>query len=1090
MPHRQNGDTELINDIRQAKHDISLEPEGAASILRSVQAQEAQFEELTRQLEFEKKRVADQLEQSAYVDDSSLRSISESNDSFSWRRSGQDESHLGDETETELSAHLLDSCLRELEEKQLMDPNDHMTSFQYPNPGMDNSHFSNGQDSDYMRDNYMAMNGSDDYARVPEGQMGSVQRHNRDFDGHHGSTGSLPRSIDDYTASPAHHPHMDDYHHPYDREDYGSRGDYEPHRDYEPQPDYRNPPPDGYIDDRYGRHSPDYVSGSQLQHPGYSYNGPPSPVGSDRFRQPPGRYGDDGYMPEEQYGRPGEGYRAPSPQNSERYNERYVGTPPGSYSHAPQFDDQYRDSPTLPRNGNYRHYDTYGPYPAPHSAAVDQIWDMLPDEDPYQSGAYDPDTMDSAPLASMDPRDSQDNLVFPHSEKGLRAPDLQEVIEYLGHSNQAIVANAAAYLQHLTYGDDGLKNKTRGLGGIPALVNLITHDNQEISRSVCGALRNISYGKANKDNKIAIKNANGIPNLVRQMRNTEDPEILEMVTGTLWNLSSTDVLKKPIIDDGLTVLTKRIVIPHSGWKGNVRDVRSMDAQWSTIFKNTSGCLRNVSSADTDTRKKMRECEGFVDSFYYVLLVATQSNEMDNKVVENAACILRNLSFRIAYEANHPDALPDKTLKKDGTMKKPAPKDAKKAGCFPSTKKNSKDGGKTGTLTKSGTLSKQSHDQYLEFPERKTPAKGAELLWQPEVIKPYLLILSNCSNPVTLEASAGTLQNISAGEWRWAGYIRASVRKEKGLPVLVELLRMDKERVVKAVALALRNLSMDPRNKELIGKYAMRDLVSRLPGGGVNDTKLSDESTLAILTALQEVISKNMENAKSLRDASGIERLVTISKSKKYPANVVKAANQVLFTMWGFRDLRALYKKDGWEETVFNPMGLKTGTLPKSATGPKTQAARQASAPVGARPDEPTSTTNPNYSDSTIGSKYGGPPTDEGPPPIGQDDHRGREHHRYPSGDEHIGMQDLNYSSVDNNSFKQPAGSVPMYGMTRENMTPTSPNREPVYAKVDKEKKNRYRQSLTDNYDNTPESQHATSIQLNGPGDDPNIDSWV
>ena len=42
-----------------------------------------------------------------------------------------------------------------------------------------------------------------------------------------------------------------------------------------------------------------------------------------------------------------------------------------------------------------------------------------------------------------------------------RAPDLQEVIEYLTHQNEAIVANAAAYLQHLTYGDDAMKNKTR-----------------------------------------------------------------------------------------------------------------------------------------------------------------------------------------------------------------------------------------------------------------------------------------------------------------------------------------------------------------------------------------------------------------------------------------------------------------------------------------------------------------------------------------------------------------------------------------------------------------------------------------------------
>lgn len=44
-----------------------------------------------------------------------------------------------------------------------------------------------------------------------------------------------------------------------------------------------------------------------------------------------------------------------------------------------------------------------------------------------------------------------------------------------------------------------------------------------------------------------------------------------------------------------------------------------------------------------------------------------------------------------------------------------------------------------------------------------------------------------------------------------------MRKEKGLPILVELLRMENDRVVCAVATALRNLAIDQRNKELIGE---------------------------------------------------------------------------------------------------------------------------------------------------------------------------------------------------------------------------------------------------------------------------------
>lgn len=63
----------------------------------------------------------------------------------------------------------------------------------------------------------------------------------------------------------------------------------------------------------------------------------------------------------------------------------------------------------------------------------------------------------------------------------------------------------------------------------------------------------------------------------------------------------------------------------------------------------------------------------------------------------------------------------------------------------------------------------------------------------------------------------------------------------------------------------------------LGKYAMRDLVNRLPGG--NTTMLSDETVAAICCTLHEVTSKNMENAKALADTGGIEKLVNITKCR-------------------------------------------------------------------------------------------------------------------------------------------------------------------------------------------------------------------
>lgn len=76
-------------------------------------------------------------------------------------------------------------------------------------------------------------------------------------------------------------------------------------------------------------------------------------------------------------------------------------------------------------------------------------------------------------------------------------------------------------------------------------------------------------------------------------------------------------------------------------------------------------------------------------------------------------------------------------------------------------------------------------------------------------------------PASTTASRQTLMCVNSCSLlppcQWSVYIRAAVRKEKGLPILVELLRIDNDKVVCAVATALRNMALDIRNKELIGE---------------------------------------------------------------------------------------------------------------------------------------------------------------------------------------------------------------------------------------------------------------------------------
>uniref|UniRef100_A0AAQ6ADF5 Catenin delta 2 n=1 Tax=Amphiprion ocellaris TaxID=80972 RepID=A0AAQ6ADF5_AMPOC len=552
--------------------------------------------------------------------------------------------------------------------------------------------------------------------------------------------------------------------------------------------------------------------------------------------------------------------------------------------------------------------------------------------DPYRTLQYCPSVVESPysksgpalpPEGSLQRSPSIDSIQKDPREFGWRDPELPEVIQMLQHQFPSVQSNAAAYLQHLCFGDNKIKAEIRRQGGIQLLVDLLDHRMTEVHRSACGALRNLVYGKANDENKVTLKNCGGIPALVRLLRKTGDVEIRELVTGVLWNLSSCDALKMPIIQDALAVLTNSVIIPHSNWDSspNHHDDRKLHLHTSQVLRNATGCLRNVSSAGEEARRRMRECDGLTDALLYVIQTSLGSSEIDSKTVENCVCILRNLSYRLAAETSHGQQGGLEEL--DGLLCDANGREGESSGCWGKKKKKKKGG--------------DQWDGVGPFPDTAEPPKGVQMLWHPTIVKPYLTLLSECSNPDTLEGAAGALQNLAAGSWKVTArikmipklvrgrkcevYIRAAVRKEKGLPILVELLRIDNDKVVCAVATALRNMALDIRNKELIGKYAMRDLIHRLPGSSSSSPPskaMSDDTVTAICCALHEVITKNMENAKALRDAGGIEKLIGIARSKgdKHSAKVVKAASQVLSSMWQYRDLRSLYKKDGYSQYHF------------------------------------------------------------------------------------------------------------------------------------------------------------------------------
>ncbi|XP_029960909.1 ARVCF delta catenin family member b isoform X4 [Salarias fasciatus] len=548
--------------------------------------------------------------------------------------------------------------------------------------------------------------------------------------------------------------------------------------------------------------------------------------------------------------------------------------------------------------------------------------ELIDERHPYIHGMY------SAPLAqpergSMASLDRMGGRRSPsidsiRKDPRWRDPDLPEVIAMLGHPIDPVKSNAAAYLQHLCYENDKIKKDVRQLKGIPVLVGLLDHPKSEVHRKACGALRNISYGKDN-DNKVAIKNCDGIPALIRLLRKTNDMEVRELITGTLWNLSSYEPLKMVIINHGLQTMTNEVIIPHSGWEHEPNeDSKPRDAEWTTVFKNTSGCLRNVSSDGAEARRRLRECDGLVDALLHALQSAVGKKDMDNKSVENCVCIMRNLSYHVHKEVPGAEKFQDPSAPQAPGSAGLQRKKKDDAGCF---------GGKKAKGRKNGENDKNF--DTLDLPKRTEPSKGFELLYQPEVVRLYLSLLTESQNYNTLEAAAGALQNLSAGQWTWSNYIRATVRKEKGLPILVELLRSDSDKVVRAVAIALRNLSIDRRNKDLIGSYAMRDLVSNLPSGQQRPAKnLEEDTVVAILNTIHEIVTDSSENARSLIQAQAIEKLVAINRTSQ-SGRETKAASHVLQTVWSYKELRNALTKDGWNKSHFQPAVTTTPKATKN-----------------------------------------------------------------------------------------------------------------------------------------------------------------
>ncbi|OXB64036.1 hypothetical protein ASZ78_013462, partial [Callipepla squamata] len=233
-----------------------------------------------------------------------------------------------------------------------------------------------------------------------------------------------------------------------------------------------------------------------------------------------------------------------------------------------------------------------------------------------------------------------------------RDPDLPEVIAMLSHPIDPVKSNAAAYLQHLCYENDKIKKDVRHLKGIPILLqNLsLTRWSDAAATAAQSSVSGGSSWGCSAANRQRARAARCRQERWRQLQGSVRKEPC-----TLWNLSSYEPLKMVIINHGLQTLTNEVIIPHSGWESEPNeDSKPRDAEWTTVFKNTSGCLR---------------------------LVEGGAKHSITKSVENCVCIMRNLSYHVHKEVPGADKYQEldagQTTGTGGSQKKK--KDD--AGCF-------------------------------------------------------------------------------------------------------------------------------------------------------------------------------------------------------------------------------------------------------------------------------------------------------------------------------------------------------------------------------------------------------------------------
>ncbi|RXM99811.1 Plakophilin-2 [Acipenser ruthenus] len=432
---------------------------------------------------------------------------------------------------------------------------------------------------------------------------------------------------------------------------------------------------------------------------------------------------------------------------------------------------------------------------------------------------------------------------------------LDKAISYLTASNSEWQVTAATFIQHQCFVNVDSKRMVYFMHGIPKLIKALESDNVELQRAASGALRNIVFEDSH--NKMEVNEKNGIPVVLRLLKQTRDVETKKQLTGLLWNLSSIDSLKDILIREALQPVTDAIVVPCSGWsdgdypKGNL--LSDPD-----LFYNATGCLRNLSSAGLVGRKAMRECESLIDSLVHYVRGTIADYKAGDKATENCVCILHNVSYQLESE------LPGRYFKDLSSSRRDLFPQDKTPGCF---------------ATQSRKI-KQKDDHRVPFPEEKSNPHGVEWLWSPIIVRMYLSLIAKSTRSYTQEASMGALQNLTAGNGVISFSIAQTiVQRENGLQHIRRMLHLSESGVKKTAGSLLRNISRYPELHKEMANQVLPDLVSVLPNTA-QDLQVPAEMTVSVCYVLNNLVRSDSQNARTILNNEGLRKIINISTNDR------------------------------------------------------------------------------------------------------------------------------------------------------------------------------------------------------------------